>query len=57
MQCTTHTTKSSDEYTVRELSELGSPELTLVTLEAGIRMGVIQDISLLHNIISQWQKL
>lgn len=56
VQCTTHTTKS-DDYTVEELSESGPPELPLAMLEAGLRMGVIQDTSMLHNIISQWQKV
>lgn len=56
VQCTTYTTKN-DNYIVTYLSELGPPELTLVTWEADLKMGVIQDISMLHNIISQWQEL
>ena len=42
---------------MEELSELGPPELPLAMLEAGLRMGVIQDTSMLHNIISQWRKV
>ena len=42
---------------MEELSESGPPELPLAMLEAGLRMGVIQDTSMLHNIISQWQKV
>lgn len=52
----THTPKWQFS-TVREPRELGLSELTLVTLEADVRMGITQDIRLLHDIISQQQKL